>query len=83
MFDRLSALLRNIASGTNKNDQATALISACITEGVVAEKKIIGLVSHFGFKPYHVVNMLKYGTGVDPASGHWRRNQDGTFSHFE
>lgn len=82
LFDRLRSLSRDIAPGTNKNDQVTALIAASIGEGVVTAKKIIGLVSYFGFSPIHVAKMLKHGTGADPASGHWRRNQDGTFSLF-
>jgi hypothetical protein len=82
MFGRLSALLRNIAPGTNKNDQAIALISACIAEGKVTRKEIIGIAVHFGFKLFNVAQMLEYGTGADLASGHWRRNQDGTFSLF-
>lgn len=82
MFGRLSALLRNIAPGTNKNDQVNTLIAACIAEGKVTQKEIIGIAVHFGFKLFHVAQMLKFGTGADPASGHWRRNQDGTFSLF-
>lgn len=80
LFDRLRSLSRDIAPGTNKNDQVTALIAASIGEGIVTAKKIIGLVSYFGFSPIHVAKMLEHGTGADPASGHWRRNQDGTFS---
>mgnify|MGYP001068991244 CR=1 FL=1 len=83
LFNRLRALLRDITPGTNKNDQVIALISACIGEGIVIKKEIIGLVSHLGFNPRHVAKMLDAGTGGDPASGHWRRNSDGTFSLFE
>lgn len=82
MFGRLSALLRNIAPGTNKNDQVIALISACIAEGKVTRKEIIGIAVHFGFDRKHVVLFLEYGIGSDPDSGHWRRNQDGSFSLF-
>ncbi|WP_062178381.1 hypothetical protein [Sphingopyxis sp. C-1] len=83
MFSRLSTLLRNIAPGINKNDQVTALIAACIGEGVVTGKKIIGLVSYFGFNPIHVAKMLEHGIGNDPTSGHWHRNHDSSFSLFE
>lgn len=82
LFGRLSGLLGEIAPGTNKNEQVTVLISACIVEGIVTEKKIIGVVSRFAFKPAHIAHMLKHGAGAGPASGHWRRNQDGTFSLF-
>lgn len=82
MFGRLSALLRNIAPGTNKNDRVTTLIAACIAEGKVTRKEIIGIAVHFGFKRYHVAQFLEYGTGHDPESGHWRRNPDGSFSLF-
>lgn len=82
MFGRLDALLREIAPGTNKNDQITALIAACIAEGKASRKEIIGIAVHFGFKLFHVAQMLENGTGADPASGHWRRKQDGTFSLF-
>ncbi|WP_428629927.1 hypothetical protein [Sphingopyxis sp.] len=83
MFDRLSALLRNIALSTNKNDQVNTLIAACIAEGKVTKKEIIGIAVHFGFNRYHVAKMLEHGIGYDPTSGHWRRNQDGSFSLFE
>lgn len=82
LFGRLSTLLRNIAPGTNKNDQVTALIAACISEGIVTKKGIVGIAIHFGFKRYHVSQMLEYGIGYDPTSGHWRRNPDGSFSLF-
>ena len=82
MFGRLSALLRNIAPDTDKNDRVTTLISACIAEGKVTQKEIIGIAVHFGFHAYHVVKTLDQGIGYDPASGHWRRNKDGSFSLF-
>ena len=82
LFDRLSSLLHKVAAGTNRNDQVTALILACITEGIVTKKEIIGIAIHFGFKRYHVAQFLEYGTGHDPESGHWRRNPDGSFSLF-
>lgn len=82
LFDRLRSLSRDIAPGTNKNDQVTALIAASIGEGVVTRKKIIGLVSYFGFNPIRVAKMLEHGTGHDPDSGHWYRNHDGSFSLF-
>lgn len=82
LFARLSALLRKIAPVSNKNDQVTALILACISEGIVARREIIGIGIHFGFKLFHVAQMLKYGTGIDADSGHWRRNPDGTFGLF-
>ena len=83
MFGRLSALLRDIAPDTNKNDQVTALIIACIAEGKVTQKEIIGIAVHLGFHPRHVAKFLKYGIGNDSDSGHWRRNRDGSFSLFE
>jgi hypothetical protein len=83
MFGRLSALLRDIKPGTNRNDQVIALIAACIAEGKVTRKEIIGIAEHFGFDRYHVARFLEYGIGNDPDSGHWRRNSDGTFSLFE
>lgn len=83
MFGRLSALLRNIEPGTNKNDQVTALIAACIAEGKVTRKEITGIAVHLGFHHRHVAQFLEYGIGNDPDSGHWRRNRDGSFSLFE
>lgn len=83
MFGRLSALLRYIAPDSNRNDQVIALISDCISEGIVKKKEIIGVVVHFGFDRYHVAQFLKYGIGNDPESGHWRRHKDGSFSLFE
>ena len=82
VFDRVSALLRDVAPRTKKNDQVTALIIICITEGVVTKKEIIGVAVHFGFHRFHVAKMLEYGIGYDAASGHWRRNPDGAFSLF-
>lgn len=83
MFGRLSALLRDIAPDTNKNDQVTTLITACIAEGKDTQKEIIGIAVHLGFHPRHVASFLKYGIGNDRDSGHWRRNSDGSFSLFD
>ncbi|OHD05234.1 MAG: hypothetical protein A3E77_01660 [Sphingopyxis sp. RIFCSPHIGHO2_12_FULL_65_19] len=82
LFGRLSTLLRNIAPGTNRNDQVMALIAACISEGVVTKREIIAVTGLLGFKRYHVTQHLDYGVGHDRASGLWRRNRDGSYSLF-
>ena len=67
---RLRAL-RDECSAANRHEQATVLISACIAEGVDTKSLIIRTLYLLGFKPAHVANVLKHGTGFCPLGNHW------------
>lgn len=78
VFRRLRQLKADC--GPNKHDQATALITACIMEGMDTGKRIIGALKVLGFDPQHVGIILNEGTGLDPERHHWRRDQEGTYA---
>lgn len=80
LFERLRDLADSFGPKPNKNDAVTALIVACIGEGLNSDKTIMEVLARLGFNTRHVAMMLKHGTGATPASGHWRRNADKTYS---
>lgn len=66
--------------GSNKNDRAIVLITACIGDGVNTEKAIIGTGYRCGLNPGHVAHILKQGTGINPEAHRWRRDEEGRYS---
>ncbi|MBA3510450.1 hypothetical protein [Sphingomonas sp.] len=80
-LDRLRELQADC--GDNKHDQATALIAACILEGLNTAGQIVGALTTLGMNPAHVRIMLKEGTGGDPARHHWRRDEEGRYHLLE
>ncbi len=81
LFDRLSELQADC--GPNKHDQATALITACILEGLNTGARIVGALTGLGMNPGHVWIVLKEGTGANPDRHHWRRDENGIYSLLE
>ncbi len=80
MFKRLRGLIDHCGPKPNRNDLVTALISACIGEGLHTRKQIIGVLYRLGFNNGHIAMMLKFGIGRTPESGHWRHNADKTYT---
>jgi len=77
LFTRLRALKE--ACGSNKNDSAIALITACIGEGIDTRPQIIGTLKHLDYNPRHVGMMLNNNEGSLPSLHRWMRDADGCY----
>ena len=77
LFDELQELLK--ASGTNKNEQAVNLISACIGEGIDTQPQIIAVLQHL-LKRGHVGSILNKSTGPNPQRHKWHLHEDGRYT---
>ena len=82
VFEELRALQRACGEA-DKNDQATALIHACIANGWDTRKRIVGALRQLGFNYKHVAMVLKFGTGRNPEQHRWRMDDDGSYSSIE
>jgi len=81
VFERLRALKADC--GANKHDQAVALISACILEGLDTGPRIVGALTAIGMNPNHIRIMLRELTGASPDCHCWRRDGEGRHSLHE
>ncbi|MEJ7777905.1 MAG: hypothetical protein WKF52_11140 [Sphingomicrobium sp.] len=79
--DRLRRL--KAKCGPNKHDQAIALITACILEGLDTGPAIVRALGAIGTHPRHVAIILKEGTGRDPERHRWRRDGEDRYSLHE
>lgn len=75
LLHRLAALLQKCQPVSNKHDQVTVLIHACIDEGIQEGRPIVDVVSSLGFNPGHVRIILKGGLG-----DRWHRGSDGRYA---
>lgn len=78
VFERLRRLRDEL--GSNKNDAVTALIAACIGEGLDTEPLIVAMIGRLGFDDRHIRIMLKNGTGTRPERASWQRKPDKSYS---
>lgn len=76
-LDGLRGLQRDC--GPNRNDQAVALITACIEEGWSTRARIVGALKALGFDGRHAAIMLNDNAGSDPAGHRWQRDQTGVY----
>lgn len=79
-YQRLRDLRDRIGVNSNRNDLATALIAACITEGVRHEGDIIRSLVQLGFSGAHVAMILKLNRGSNPAASAWKRDEAKRYS---
>ena len=75
--DALFSELRSLQAqcGSSKYDQAFALITACIDQGINTAGHIIGVLKTLGFDRRHIGSMLTKG-----KKSYWQRNSDGRYS---
>ena len=79
MFDRLRELDYACGPDANKHDRATALIAACIAEGVNTKSRIIGVLATLGFNRGHIAKWLGMHTGSNPVRHWWKRDEAETY----
>ncbi len=79
LFDRLRDLI-HACDDTSKHDQAIAVITACISEGVNTRPRLVGAMRHLGFDYRHAALTLNNGTGSDPERHRWQRDAEGRYS---
>ncbi len=65
--------------GPNCNDQAVALITACIEEGWNTRARIVGALKALGFDYRHAAIMLKDNAGPDPVRHRWQCGETGVY----
>lgn len=63
-------------SGTNKNELAVNVISACLDVGIEKGPEIRRITTILGFDPVHIRCQLKYGVRAKK----WARTQEGLYS---
>jgi hypothetical protein len=75
------AALRELldSCGPNKNHRATALIGACIGDGVATKREIVGVGMRLGLNPRHVAATLDRGAGNDPERHRWQCDGNGSY----
>lgn len=79
-FRRLRALDKDLqARKINKDDRATMLISACISEGFTAGRQITGALAAIGLNRRHAGMRLMAGLQDEPVWPNWGRREDGTY----
>lgn len=66
--------------GSNKNDRAIVLITACISDGVNTGPEIIASGVRLGLHAAHVALILNKDAGNSPGRHRWRRDDQGTYS---
>ena len=80
-YERFLVGLRELdaACGPNKNDSVTALICACIDEGINAGSQIITVLSMVGYNSKHVGATLHHNTGSNHERFQWTRDETGAY----
>ena len=63
IFQRLRELKSNFCRPTNAADRLTAMIAACIDEGINTAARIIGTAHRLGFDKRHTRRVLRSGVG--------------------
>jgi hypothetical protein len=77
-IERLRQLVRE--AGPSKHDQAIALISACILQGLNARAQIIDLGMTLGFNRKHIAIQLIEHTGNSPERHRWSVDTNGKYA---
>lgn len=54
---------RCVQGGSNKQEQAIALIGACIDEGITSGPRIVSTVANFGLDKRHIGAVLHHNLG--------------------
>ena len=77
--------LRELAAvcGSNKNDSAKVLISACIYEEIKTGSGIIKMLCRLGYNPQHIGAILHHNTGSNPERFLWTRDETGFYCNTE
>jgi hypothetical protein len=57
----------------------TAVITACICEGMDTGKRIVGALKRLGFHPHHAWIMLEAVTGSEAEPYYWYRDDEGHY----
>lgn len=78
-FQGLRELDQACRPNGNKHDRVTALICACIDEGIDTGPRVVGAIKRLGFNAQHVGKLLHDHTGSDPARHHWQRTEAGRY----
>ena len=83
--DHILSKLRELAAvcGSNKNDSAKVLISACIYEQIRTGSDIIKMLCRVGYKPQHIGAILHHNTGSNPKRSLWTRDETGAYCNTE
>jgi hypothetical protein len=68
-----------IARGCNLNDQAIALITACILDGIDRGPDIVRTVTALGLNQASVGAQLGHNTGPNPARHLWFKTEAGSY----
>lgn len=84
-YDQILVKLRilNAVCGSNKNDSAKVVISACIDEKIRAGSDIIKMLCQVGYKPQHIGAILHHNTGNNPKRFQWTRDETGAYCNTE
>lgn len=77
IFQRLRELKSNLGKPTNADNRLTAMIAACIDEGINTSPRIIGAALQLGFDLRHTRRVLRSGIGHT-----WHRAADDRFSNL-
>jgi hypothetical protein len=76
----LEELLNDLIAGDcNLNDQAIALIEACILSGIDHGPDIVRKVSGLGLNKASVGAQLRHGTGPNPVRHRWFKTETGRY----
>jgi len=78
LYDKLIALDRQLKGQgvRNRHDRATALIGACLSEGVDTGALIVSVLSKLGFSKQHVGKLLTDEAKRNPQTALWCRDAD-------
>lgn len=77
LMSRLARLVQD--TGTNRNDQAIAVITALLSEGVTTRSRIIETMIRLGFSNGHAAVMLAKNAGRNPDASPWCVDADGRY----
>ena len=78
-FRRLRQLWFDCGEGVSKHEEARVLIRACMEEGLVNGKRIVGVLAHLGFDRRHAGLTLGSLCGSNPARHDWWRDENGRY----
>ncbi|WP_264447467.1 hypothetical protein [Novosphingobium sp. JCM 18896] len=70
---RLRRVAKDCGDGANINDRITAIIAACIEEGIHGEGQIVAVLMGLGFNNRHVGAILNGHAGRNGAHHLWRK----------
>ena len=78
-FQRLEKLRYDCGPRTSKHDQARVLIAACIDEGIVSRRRLIGILAQLKFDRRHAGKTLHEFCGPDPDRHDWWSDEAGNY----